>query len=83
MKYTGERPNQLSVPNDLKFPHLLFAEETPHFRHILFENLNVCKTGGIGLQPIPPADFYLCRSLLKSLATDAVCTDLKLLREQF
>ena len=57
MKYTGERPNQLSVPNDLKFPHLLFAEETPHFRHILFENLNVCKTGGIGLQPIPPADF--------------------------
>ena len=54
MKYTGERPNQLSVPNDLKFPHLLFAEETPHFRHILFENLNVCKTGGYRLTADTP-----------------------------
>ena len=41
------------------------------------------KRGGYWLTAdTPPADFYLCRSLLKSLAADAVCTDLKLLREQ-
>ena len=33
-------------------------------------------------EPIPPLIFYLCRSLLKSPAANAVCTDLKLLREQ-
>lgn len=40
------------------------------------------KRGEYRLRTDTPADFCLCRSLLKSLAADAVCTDLKLLREQ-
>lgn len=44
-KYAGETPGQLSVPNDLRFLHLFFAEETPRFWRALFENLHVCKAG--------------------------------------